>query len=79
MSADPRRATLDARVLDQLTKEGRIVARWLLFVQKKRLEVSLEDLADFMHKLAHTFLDRFCALRLPQSALRPLSLCPLSL
>ena len=47
----------------QRTKEGRIVARWLLFVRKKRDEVTFEDLADFMAKLAHTFLNRFCVAR----------------
>ena len=49
----------DSMVLDQRTKEGRIVARWLLFVRKKREEVTLEDLADFMQKLAFTFLNSY--------------------
>lgn len=49
----------DSMVLDQRTKEGRITARWLLFVRKKREEFTFEDLADFMQKLSHTFLNSY--------------------
>jgi len=49
----------DSFILDQRTKEGRIVSRWLIFIRKKYKDITFEDLADFMQKLAHTFLHSY--------------------
>mmetsp|Transcript_20524 Transcript_20524/g.32665 ORF Transcript_20524/g.32665 Transcript_20524/m.32665 type:complete len:1240 (-) Transcript_20524:181-3900(-) len=49
----------DSFILDQRTKEGRIVFRWLVFIKKKHQDITFEDLADFMQKLAHTFLHTY--------------------
>jgi len=46
-------------ILDQRCKEGRIVSRWLVFIRKKYKDITFEDLADFMQKLAHTFLHSY--------------------
>ena len=49
----------DSFILDQRTKEGRIVSRWIIFIRKKHKDITFADLADFMQKLAHTFLHTY--------------------
>eukprot|EP01083_Nonionella_stella_P092556 259152_1 len=49
----------DSFVLDERTKEGRIVSRWLIFVAKKHRQISFCDFCDFLQKLAHTLLHSY--------------------
>eukprot|EP00485_Elphidium_margaritaceum_P023189 CAMPEP_0202711498 /NCGR_PEP_ID=MMETSP1385-20130828/23297_1 /ASSEMBLY_ACC=CAM_ASM_000861 /TAXON_ID=933848 /ORGANISM="Elphidium margaritaceum" /LENGTH=1249 /DNA_ID=CAMNT_0049371245 /DNA_START=57 /DNA_END=3806 /DNA_ORIENTATION=+ len=49
----------DSFVLDQRTKEGRILSHWLVFIRKKSVDITFEDLSDFMQKLSHTFLHSY--------------------
>ena len=49
----------DSFILDQRTKEGRIVNKWLQYIKKKEKQVSIQDIADFEKKLSHTFLHTY--------------------
>eukprot|EP01084_Bolivina_argentea_P317509 550524_1 len=49
----------DNFILDNKTKEGRVINQWLNYIYRHEKDITFKDLLDFIQKLTHTFIDSY--------------------